>query len=74
MKRVADGDQDLLYSRERIVISPYGFSYKKAVQTTLSPTDEELANGANWELVKDGSGNPINHKEIAIARIISPMA
>lgn len=73
MDRDADGDRDLLYSRERIVIAPYGFSYKKAKQATLSPTNEELADGSNWELVKDGEGNDINHKEIAIARIISPM-
>lgn len=73
MDRDADNDRDVLYSRERIVISPYGFSYTKAKQTTLSPTNEELADGANWELVSDGEGNTINHKEIAIARIISPM-
>ena len=73
MDRDADNDQDVLYSRERIVIAPYGFSYKKANQATLSPTNEELADGSNWELVKDGEGHDINHKEIAIARIISPV-
>lgn len=72
MDRDANNDRDVLYSRERIVISPYGFSYKKANQATLSPTNEELADGANWELVSDGEGNTINHKEIAIARIVSP--
>lgn len=72
MDRDADNDRDVLYSRERIVISPYGFSYTKTKQTTLSPTNEELADGSNWELVSDGAGNTINHKEIAIARIISP--
>ena len=73
MDRDADNDQDVLYSRERIVIAPYGFSYKKANQATLSPTNAELADGSNWELVKDGEGHDINHKEIAIARIISPV-
>lgn len=73
MDRDADNDRDVLYSRERIVISPYGFSYKKAKQVTPSPTNEELADGANWELVSDGEGNTINHKEVAIARIVSPV-
>lgn len=71
--RDAENDCDVLYSRERIVMSPYGFSYKKANQVTLSPTNAELADGANWELVKDADGNAINHKEIAIAKIVSPM-
>ncbi|MGJ8716680.1 phage coat protein [Clostridium botulinum] len=70
-----NGGQDTLYSRQRKCFAPYGISYIKKSQTTLSPTDEELANGANWELVNDGgSGNAkqyIDHKAIAIARIIS---
>ena len=71
MKREADEDRDYLYSRERLCIAPYGISYTKANQATLSPTDEELADGANWELVKDGEGNYFDHKEIAIAKIVS---
>lgn len=70
MDRDADNDRDLLYSRERIVMAPYGFTYLKKNQTTLSPTDEELANGENWDLVSDGENNYINHKEIAIAKIV----
>lgn len=71
MKREADEDRDYLYSRERLCIAPYGISYTKASQKTNSPTDEEFANGANWELVKDGEGNYFDHKEIAIAKIVS---
>lgn len=74
MTRDADNDEDLLYSRERIVIAPYGFSYKKSNQATLSPTNAELSNGANWELVNDGAGNKINHKEIAIAKVVTPVS
>lgn len=73
MDRDPDNDRDLLYSRERIVISPYGFSYTKANQETLTPSNAELADGSNWELVNDGAGNTINHKEIAIARIVTPV-
>lgn len=71
MDRDADADQDVLYSRQRKVFAPYGFTYLKENQTTLSPTDTELADGANWDLVSDEDNNYFNHKEIAIAKIVS---
>lgn len=71
MDRDADADQDVLYSRQRKVFAPYGFTYLKENQTTLSPTDAELADGANWDLVSDENNNYFNHKEIAIAKIVS---
>lgn len=71
-----NGGEDTLYMRQRKVFAPYGISYEKTSQTTLSPTDTELANGANWALVHSGETTAanrsyINHKAIAIARIIS---
>ena len=70
---VSGGGQDILFVRQRKCFSPCGISYTKASQQTLSPTDEELANGANWELVNDGGTTKtyIDHKSIPIARIIS---
>ncbi|MDO5388154.1 MAG: major capsid protein [Clostridia bacterium] len=65
------GGQDTLYARQRKCFAPYGISYLKKNQATLSPTDEELKDGENWELVNDGEGNTINHRAIPIARIIS---
>lgn len=68
-----NGGMDTLFSRQRKCFAPYGISYTKNVQASLSPTDEELENGENWELVHDG-GSPktvIDHKAIPIARIIS---
>ena len=65
------GGQETLYTRQRKCYAPYGISYTKKKQTTLSPTDDELKNGQNWELVNDGNGKVINHKAIPIARIIS---
>ena len=70
------GGLDTLYMRQRKVFAPYGISYEKASQTSLSPTDTELKNGANWTLVHSGEtseGNRsfINHKAIPIARIKS---
>lgn len=66
-----NGGQDTLYARQRKCYAPYGISYTKKSQATLSPTDAELKKGTNWELVNDGNGKVINHKAIPIARIIS---
>lgn len=71
-----NGGEDLLYTRQRKVFAPFGISYEKASQSSNSPTDLELGNGANWSLVHSGEGSEeartyINHKAIPIARIIS---
>lgn len=71
-----NGGQDTLYIRQRKVFAPFGISYEKTSQATLSPTDAELENGANWALVNSGeteeaSRSYINHKAIPIVRIIS---
>lgn len=69
-----NGGQDTLYSRQRKCFAPYGISFTKASMASLSPTDAELENGANWELVNsnDATGKEyISLKAIPIARIIS---
>lgn len=71
-----NGGEDTLYSRQRKVFAPFGISYEKKSQASLSPTDAELKNGANWSLVHSGeevaaNRSYINHKAIPIARIIS---
>lgn len=70
-----NGGEDTLYMRQRKVFAPYGISFTRKSMATKSPTDAELANGANWELVNNGktgsSLKTINHKAIPIARIIS---
>ena len=70
-----NGGQETLYSRQRKCFAPYGISYTKSSQATLSPTNAELENGANWTLVNDGGAGAarkyIDHKAIPIARIIS---
>lgn len=71
-----NGGQDTLYMRQRKVFAPFGLSYEKANQASLSPTPAELENGANWTLVHSGetvaaNRSYINHKAIPIARIIS---
>lgn len=68
-----NGGQDTLYNRQRKCFAPYGISFTKSVMSTLSPTNAELANGANWELVNTGGETKqyISLKAIPIARIIS---
>lgn len=69
-----NGGEDTLYSRERVCYAPFGISFTKKSMATLSPTNEELENGANWELVNTGGSSGkeyIDHKAIPIARIIS---
>lgn len=70
------GGQDTLYTRQRKVFAPFGISYEKTSQASLSPTDDELANGANWDLVHSGESSEsqrsyIDDKAIVIARILS---
>lgn len=69
------GGEDTLISRKRHAVSVAGISYLKAVQATNSPTNAELANGANWSLVsttvEGGATKAIPHKAVPIARIIS---
>lgn len=71
-----NGGQDTLYTRQRKVFAPFGISYEKKSQATLSPTNEELKKGENWTLVhsgetKESERSYINHKAVPIARIIS---
>lgn len=59
---------------QRKVFAPYGISYTRSSQATLSPTAAELEKGVNWTLVHNGASSSkeyIDHKAIPIARIIS---
>ena len=67
----SNGGEDMLFMRQRRVLAPYGISYEKQIQASLSPTDAELSDGDNWELVNIEYGSYIDHKKIPVARIIS---
>ncbi len=69
-----NGGNDTLITRNRQCWAPYGISFKGIGDiATLSPTDAELADGDNWELVNTGGTSKIYlpHKAIPIGRIIS---
>lgn len=66
-----NGGEDTLYSRQRKIFSPYGISFKNT--GIISPTDAELANGANWTIANSNetSAKYFPVKAIPIARIIT---
>ena len=70
-----NGGQDTLYTRQRKCFAPYGISFTGINDiATLSPTNVELEDGSHWELVNSNENSNkeyIDHKAIAIARIIS---
>ena len=69
-----NGGEDTLITRNRKCFAPYGISFKGIGDiATLSPTDAELATGANWEIVNTGGSSKmyLPHKAIPIARVIS---
>lgn len=70
---VSKGGKSMIYSRQRKLWAPYGFSFVKPATMTGSPTDEQLSAAANWTLVNDGASakSYINTKAIPIARILS---
>ena len=65
-----NGGEDTLYSRQRKIFSPYGISFKNS--SIISPTDEQLKTGSNWELANNNASGTKKYfpiKAIPIARI-----
>jgi len=69
-----NGGEDTLYGRRRVVFAPHGVSFI-GTPATSSPTNAELEDAKNWDVVNNGKTGSakkyIDHKLIAIARIIS---
>lgn len=68
-----NGGETTLYSRQRKVFAPAGISFTKASMASLSPTDEELELGSNWELCNNQGKTKeyIDHRLVPIARVIT---
>lgn len=67
-----NGGEDTLYSRQRKCWAPYGISFKTG--SIISPTDEQLADGKNWEIANSNESSSKEYfpiKAIPIARIIT---
>lgn len=68
-----NGGETTLYSRQRKIFSPLGISFKSNAGI-ISPTDAQLANGANWELANSNEESGREYfpeRAIPIARVIS---
>ena len=65
-----NGGQDTLYVRDRYICGVDGISFEKPSSITASASNADLANGANWAIINDGT-KAIPHKAIAIAKIVS---
>lgn len=65
-----NGGEDTLFVRDRFICGINGISFEKPVSLTASASNDDLANGNNWQIINDGKTS-INHKAIAVARIIS---
>lgn len=65
-----NGGQDTLYVRDRYICGVDGISFEKPASITASASNDDLANGENWNIINDGT-KAIPHKAIAIAKIVS---
>jgi hypothetical protein len=65
-----NGGQDTLFVRDRYICGVDGISFEKPSSITASASNEDLANGANWNIINDGK-TAIPTKAIAIAKIVS---
>lgn len=65
-----NGGQDTLYVRDRYICGVDGISFEKPSSITASASNDDLANGANWAIINDGTQS-IPHKAIAITKIVS---
>lgn len=69
-----NGGQDTLYTRQRKLFAPKGISWIGA-SSIISPTNEELKTGTNWEIVSNGKTDTdkkyFNHKAIPMVKIVT---
>ena len=67
-----NGGEDTLYTRQRKLFAPHGFSFVQPSTPIVSPTDTQLATAARWTIVKDTAGTGyFPSAALPFARIIS---
>lgn len=67
-----NGGETTLYTRQRKVFAPFGISWKNT--GIVSPTNEQLETGTNWEIAQNNSSTKPDYfpaKAINIMRIIT---
>ena len=69
---MTNGGVDTLYTRQRKLFAPKGFSFVQPSTAIVSPTDAQLKTAARWAIVKNTAGSGYyDSKAIPLARIIS---
>jgi len=67
-----NGGMDTLFTRQRKLFAPHGFSFVQPTTAIISPTNAQLETAARWTPVKDTVGSAYyESKAIPIARIVS---
>ncbi len=69
LARVARKAESQLINRRRFILHPFGIKWTDSSRAALSPTNAELANAANWELVYERKNVGI----VAIKSNITPV-
>ncbi len=65
-----NGGEDTLYVRQRFICGVDGISFEKPASLVASASNDDLADGNNWQIINNGVES-VPVKSIAIARIIS---
>lgn len=65
-----NGGEDTLYVRQRFICGVDGISFEKPASLVASASNDDLANGDNWNVINNGT-EAVPCKSIAVARIIS---
>jgi len=65
-----NGGQDTLYVRDRYICGVDGISFEKPSSITASASNDDLADGSNWNIINDET-NAIPHKAIALCKVVS---
>lgn len=66
-----NGGADYLFTRQRKLFAPRGFSFVQPSTAIMSPTPTQLATAARWTIVRGEDSSYFNSKAIPFARIIS---
>lgn len=65
-----NGGQDTLYVRDRYICGAYGLSFENNSNITVSASNDDLANGLNWNIINDGK-TYFPTKSIPLVKIVS---
>lgn len=67
-----NGGEEYLYTRQRKLFHPKGFTFNQPSSPIISPTRNDLTTKARWSVIKDDTGSKyFNSKAIPFVKIVS---